>query len=168
MIPLLIDAAAAMDTVYQQQYYPAKDSLLAALADPSARRFVELNYGPWDRLDGDRPFVAGVGERPPGAELYPHDVTKDELERAAAASPSAGRALLGSYTVVRRDSAGALVAVPYHQAYREPIGPRRGQAPGGRLTHRSNTMSEGRGSRGRSGPRHPGVRPVDCVKMSVS
>ena len=43
MIPLLIDAAAAMDTVYQQQYYPAKDSLLAALADPSARRLVEIN-----------------------------------------------------------------------------------------------------------------------------
>ena len=97
MIPLLIEAAAAMDTVYQQQYYPAKDSLLASLTDSATRRFVEINYGPWDRLDGDRPFVSGVGARPPGAELYPHDLTKEEFERAAAA-PRLGAAPSGVST----------------------------------------------------------------------
>jgi hypothetical protein len=117
MLPLLIDAAAAMDTVYQQQYYHARDSLIATLGDSAARRFVEINYGPWDRLDGDRPFVPGVGDRPPGAELYPRDMTKEEFELAAAASPAAGRALRSNYTVVRRDSTRALIAVPYHQAY---------------------------------------------------
>ena len=117
MIPLLIAAAAAMDTVYQQQYYRPRDSLTATLSDPSLRRYVAINYGPWDRLDGDRPFVAGVGERPPGAELYPHDLTREELERAAKSSP----ALLGAYTVVRRDSGGSLTAVPYHEAYAEPM-----------------------------------------------
>ena len=74
------------------------------LADSATRRFVEINAGPWDRLDDNRPFVPGVGERPQGAELYPHDMTKEEFERAAAASPAAAAALRSTYTVVRRDS----------------------------------------------------------------
>ena len=32
MLPLLIEAASEMDTVYQQQYYPARDSLLASVS----------------------------------------------------------------------------------------------------------------------------------------
>jgi hypothetical protein len=122
MIPLLIDAALEMDTVFQAQIYPARDSLLGALTDASMRRYVELNYGPWDRLDEDRPFVPGVGPRPPGAELYPHDLTKAEFERAVAESPAAKAALTGLYTVVRRDSTGKLVAVPYHRVYAGPFG----------------------------------------------
>jgi len=113
MLPLLIDAAAAIDTMYRQQYYPALDSLLKATTDPATRRYVEVNYGPCDRLDDNRPFIAGVGPRPPGAALYPPDVTKQELEGHAD--------LLGEYTVVRRDSVGRLTAVPYHQAYAEPM-----------------------------------------------
>jgi len=122
MIPLFIEAAAAMDTVYQQQFYPAKDSLLASIADGAVRRYVQINYGPWDRLDGDRPFVPGVGPRPAGAYLYPGDLTKAEFERAVASSPDSGRALRSLYTVVRRDSAGTLIAVPYHEAYAGPLG----------------------------------------------
>jgi hypothetical protein len=113
MLPLLIDAAAAIDTMYRQQYYPALDSLLQAAGDSVTRRYVEINYGPWDRLADDQPFIAGVGPRPPGAALYPPGVTKEELER----QPD----LLGQYTVVRRDSAGRLTAIPYHQAYAEPM-----------------------------------------------
>jgi Peptidase family M49 len=120
MIPLLIAAAAEMDSVFQQQIYPARDSLVHALSDSSMRRYVQINYGPWDRLDEDRPFVPGVGPRPPGAELYPHGLTKEELEQAIARSP-AGRALAGQYTVVRRDSAGHLVALPYHEVYAQPF-----------------------------------------------
>jgi len=121
MLPLLIDAATEMDSVYQQQYYHARDSLLASVADPASRRFIEINYGPWDRLDADRPFLPGVPERPPGAELYPRDLTREEFERAAEASPTAAKALRGLYTVVRRDSAGALVALPYHEVYAGPM-----------------------------------------------
>jgi hypothetical protein len=120
MIPLLIAAATEMDSVFQQQIYPARDSLVHALSDSSMRRYIQINYGPWDRLDEDRPFVPGVGPRPPGAELYPHGLTKEELERAIARSP-AGRALAGQYTVVRRDSAGQLVARPYHEVYAQPF-----------------------------------------------
>jgi hypothetical protein len=119
MIPLLIEAAAAMDTIFQAQTYPARDSLLRTISDDAMRRFVAINYGPWDRLDGDRPFVPGVGPRPPGAEFYPHDMSKEEFERAAAGP--AGAAFRSLYTVVRRDSAGSLVTRPYHEVYAAPL-----------------------------------------------
>ncbi len=120
MIPLLIEAAQEMDTIYWQQVYPARDSLLGATADSATREYVVLNYGPWDRLDDNEPFVPGVGPRPPGAAFYPADVTKEEFESAAGVSKAAAASLRGLYTVVRRDSAGELVAVPYHQAFAEP------------------------------------------------
>jgi hypothetical protein len=120
MLPILIDAAREMDTIFQQQAYAAEDSLLGTLQDSTLRRYVEINYGPWDRLESWTPFVPGVGPRPRGAEFYPHDMTKEEFEAAAGRSKAAGDALQSLYTVVRRDSSGSLTAVPYHQAYPEP------------------------------------------------
>ena len=113
MLPLLIDAAREMDALFWEQAYGNRDSLLAALGDPAMRRFAEINYGPWDRLDDNAPFVPGVGPKPPGATFYPRDMTREEFEAAAAADET----LRDQYTVVRRDAAGKLVAVPYHQVY---------------------------------------------------
>jgi len=117
MIPLLIEAAQEMDTIFWQQVYPARDSLLGVVRDSATRQYILVNYGPWDRLDENAPFVSGVGPRPDGAAFYPADMSKEEFEAAAKAAPDGGAALHGLYTVVRRDSAGRLVAVPYHQAF---------------------------------------------------
>ena len=120
MIPLLIEAAQEMDSIFWRQVYPARDSLLAEIGDSATREYVLLNYGPWDRLDGNAAFVPGVGPRPDGAAFYPPDMTKAEFDSAAAAAPDGGAALRSLYTVVRRDSAGRLVAVPYREAFAEP------------------------------------------------
>jgi hypothetical protein len=82
MIPLLIDAAREQDGVYWHQAYGSRDSLLARVTDPEMRRFVEINYGPWDRLAGDEPFVPGVGAKPEGANYYPTDMTKEQYAEA--------------------------------------------------------------------------------------
>ena len=79
MIPLLIEAAEAMDDIFWIQAYGDKEALLASLTDDDQRRFAEINYGPWDRLDGNAPFVDGVGPKPKGANFYPPDMTKEEL-----------------------------------------------------------------------------------------
>jgi len=120
MIPLLIQAAQEMDTIFWQETYPSRDSLLRAVGDSATRAYVRLNYGPWDRLDDNAPFLPGVGPRPAGAAFYPSDMTKEEFEAAAKASPAAGESLRSLYTVVRRDSSGGLTAVPYHEAFAEP------------------------------------------------
>lgn len=119
MIPLLIEAAQEMDTIFWQEVYPPRDSLLATIRDSAARAYVMLNYGPWDRLDNNAAFVPGVGPRPSGAAFYPADMSKEEFESAAKAAPDGGAALRSLYTVVRRDSAGRLVAVPYREAFAE-------------------------------------------------
>src|SRR5919199_1239807 len=80
--------------------------------------FAEINYGPWDRLANDRPFVAGAGEKPPGANFYPRDMTKGEFETVVAGADRARADSLKSlYTLVRRDAAGKLVAIPFSKAY---------------------------------------------------
>lgn len=116
MLPILIDACKAMDDAFWMQAYGDREALLRSIEDPALRRFAEINYGPWDRLKGDAPFLPGVGPKPPGARFYPEDMTKEEFEAAAAEDP----ALRSAYTVVRREG-GRLTAVPYHVAYAEPF-----------------------------------------------
>ena len=123
MIPHLIDAARSMDAIFWRQAYGNRDSLIKSIGDPAVRRYAEINYGPWDRLAENAPFVEGVGPKPLGAEFYPQDLTKGEFESAAKKSPAAGRALRSQYTVIQRDSAGGLMAVPYHEVYAEQVAP---------------------------------------------
>jgi hypothetical protein len=123
MIPLLIDAAHSMDAIFWRQAYGNRDSLLESIRDPSTRRYAEINYGPWDRLDDNASFVAGAGPKPAGSGFYPQDMTKEEFEAAASKSPERGNALRSLYTLVRRDSARALLAVPYHEAYADQVRP---------------------------------------------
>jgi hypothetical protein len=121
IIPLLIEAAQAMDTIYWEQAYGARDSLLSALHDDATRRYALINYGPWDRLDGNAPFVPGTGPKPAGANFYPRDMTRAEFEAAVAAGGPRADSLRSLYTLVRRDSARRLVPVPYHIAYRAQV-----------------------------------------------
>ena len=117
MIPLLIDAADAIDDIYWLEVAGPRDSVLASITDPGLRRYATINYGPWDRLDDHRPFVSGVGAMPPGARFYPADMTTAEFDSAAGQAADSGAALRSLYTLVRRDSSGALMAVPYHVAF---------------------------------------------------
>ena len=116
VVRLLIEAAEPMDGVFWQQAYGDKETALAlAGEDAAARRYIEINYGPWDRLRGDGPFIDGVGDKPAGANFYPADMTAEEFEAAAADN----EALRSLYTLVRRDEGGRLVALPYHKAFAE-------------------------------------------------
>jgi hypothetical protein len=121
MLPLLIEAAQLMDPLFWRQAYGDPAPLLAGLRDPDARRFVEINYGPWDRLAGNEPFLEGVGPKPAGAQFYPSDMTKEEFEAAVAESPQRAEVLKNLYTLVRRDAAGKLTAVPYHEEFAQEL-----------------------------------------------
>lgn len=116
MVRLLIEAAQQMDPIFWQETYGSEaDALALADGDEATQRYIEINYGPWDRLRDNEPFVGGVGPKPRGAEFYPHDMTVDEFDAAAATDP----ALKSLYTLVRRGESGGLEAVPYHQAFAE-------------------------------------------------
>jgi hypothetical protein len=115
MIALFIQAAQIMDDLYWQQCFGNKDSLLNSVTDEKAKQFIIMNYGPWDKLNNDTPFIAGVGTKPAGAQFYPKDMTKEELEKSTVADKH------GLYSLIRRDSAGKLFFIPYHIAYKEPL-----------------------------------------------
>ena len=66
MLPLLIAAARSMDEIFWRQAYGDREALLRSIADPAVRRYAEINYGPWDRLNNNAPFIDGVGPKPPG------------------------------------------------------------------------------------------------------
>jgi len=114
VVRLLIEAVQQMDPIFWQETYGDESAALAlANGDEATRRYIEINFGPWDRLRDNEPFIAGVGPKPAGANQYPKDMTKEEFEAAAARNPD----LKGLYTLVRRADDGSLTAVPYHVAF---------------------------------------------------
>jgi hypothetical protein len=117
MIPLLVDAAKAMDEAYWIETYGDKQALLGSIRDDAGRRFAELNYGPWDRLDGNHPFITGAGERPAGGNFYPRDMTKAEFEAEVAKGGARADSLKSLYTMIRRDNAGKLTVIPFSRFF---------------------------------------------------
>ena len=116
MIKLLIDASQIMDDLFWRQAYGDDyEAWLETITDADTRLFAEINYGPWDRLDGDKPFISGVGVKPLGANFYPADMSKEEFETAYLPGKN------GLYSLVRRDREGKLILVPYHVEYAEEL-----------------------------------------------
>lgn len=115
MIPILIEAAKIMDDLFWRESYPDSLRVDEGSLSPDARAFLKINYGPWDRLDGNIPFVEGVGPKPAGAGFYPLDITKEEFD--AFEDPNKG----SLYTLLKRDKQGELKCEWYHEAFAEEV-----------------------------------------------
>jgi hypothetical protein len=112
MLTILIDASKIMDELFWRQAYgDNKKAFLAAISDPDVRQFTEINYGPWDRLNGDVPFLSNTPEKALGAQFYPDDMSKEEFEKSDFADKT------GLYSMVRRNEAGQLYAIPYSEYF---------------------------------------------------
>lgn len=112
IIRLLITAANVMDNCFWYEAYGDKVEFLNSLPEDGTRQFAGINYGPWDRLDGNAPFVDGVGPKPDGANFYPTDMTKEEFEAADLPDKES------LYTFLRRDAEGKLMTVPYREQFK--------------------------------------------------
>ena len=115
MLPLLIQAADIMNDLFWYESYGDKEALLNSIDDADTKRFVEINYGPWDRLNGNKSFMSEFSDKPLGANYYPKDMTKDEFEASNFDKKGS------IYTFVRRDDAGKLYAIPYHQQFAKEL-----------------------------------------------
>lgn len=115
MLTILFDVADIMEDIYWQDAYGDKQELMSKIDDEYTKAFAEINYGPWDRLDGNKPFVDGYGEKPAGANYYPKDITKEEFDAWKEPNKNSW------YSVVRRDENGGLVNIPYHEHYAAQI-----------------------------------------------
>jgi hypothetical protein len=117
IVPLLIEAGRAMNDAFWIQNYGDPAPLLASTPDPNIRQYIQLNYGPWDALRDDEPFITGFGAKPPGANFYPPDMTAKEFEASSMLQPD----LANMYTMVRRDPSGSLLAIPYHKYFSSQV-----------------------------------------------
>lgn len=112
IVTLLIDASVIMDDLFWRQAYPGnREQFMARIKDPVVRAFAGLNYGPWDRLNNEKPFIQGYGEKPLGANFYPADMTRDEFTAFASDDKDS------LYTVVRRNEQGELYTLPFSEVY---------------------------------------------------
>ena len=116
MLSLLIDVSKIMDDLFwKQAFFEDKDAFLSSIDDEDVRHFAAINYGPWDRLNGDTPFISGYDDKAPGAEFYPHDIDKAEFATASFEDKQ------GLYSMVKRDEAGNLYSVPYSEAFKSEL-----------------------------------------------
>lgn len=124
----LVEAARLMDGLFLQQVWAGNPALLVQLAaddTPLGRarlHYFLINKGPWSRLDHDAPFIPGVPAKPEGADFYPADATKEEIEQWIDTLPEEQqRAAMGFFHVIRRTPDGRLVTVPYSQEYQNTL-----------------------------------------------
>jgi len=113
ILPLLFKAAELIDEIYWAQAFGDKESLLKDIEDEATRKFVMINYGPWERLKDNEPFIEGYWKKPEGANFYPQNMTKEEFEAFESEEKNS------LYTLIRRREDGSLRTIPYHEAYRE-------------------------------------------------
>ena len=127
----IIEAAKLLDPLFLRQVWSGNEALEKKLqADTSAAGRERLHYfyindGPWSRLDNNEPFIEGVPqEKPPQANFYPDDITKDEFNSWLATLAGADKEkATGYFYTIRRDGSGKLMAVPYSEEYREFLVP---------------------------------------------
>ena len=116
VIPILLKVAQIMDDIYWKDAFTEnKNEFLNKLTDENEKQYALINYGPWDRLDDNKPFIKGYGEKPKGANYYPVDMTDEEFNAFEDTNKTSW------YTLIRRDENGKLKTVWYHQAYKEQI-----------------------------------------------
>ncbi len=114
VLKLYRKAADEVDKIYWKQYLGDKEAFLGSLKTESEKLYADINYGPWDRIDG-KAFLPGYGTKPAGARFYPADMTADEFHYWNDPDKNS------PYTLVERAANGSLKTVWYHDAYADEI-----------------------------------------------
>ena len=122
----IVEAARLMDSLFLEQVWAGNDALLQQLARAATRsadattalHYFLINKGPWSRLDHNRPFIGGVPAKPEGANFYPAEAGKAEVQKwiDSLSGDEKARAT-GFFTTIRRGPDGKFVAVPYSVEY---------------------------------------------------
>ncbi len=111
MLKLLFRVADIMEEIYWAQVFPDKEAAMSSMVNEDVIKFFKINYGPWERLNGNLPYLSDYGPKPAGSGFYPSDMTRDEFELLE------DPAKTSLYTLIARNQAGNLEVIPYHVAY---------------------------------------------------
>ncbi|HEY0939616.1 MAG TPA: hypothetical protein VGE08_05930 [Steroidobacter sp.] len=120
----LVEASRYVDALFMRQRFAGNDALLLRLASDQSSLgrarlgYFLLNKGPWSELDEDRPFLPGIGAKPQGANFYPADATREQIDGWLQGLPEREKAAAtGFFTAIRRGPDGSFIAVPYSLEY---------------------------------------------------
>ena len=114
ILRLMFKTANIMDDLFWQQAYGAKIDLMDETKGET-KEYAKINYGPWDRLNNEAPFINGIGAKPAGATFYPIDMTKEEFEQA---NIKDGKS---PYSIIRRNREGKLYSIPYNENFKNQL-----------------------------------------------
>ncbi|NIV98088.1 peptidase [Candidatus Saccharibacteria bacterium] len=118
----LVEASKLMDEIFLRQVYKNNVAIREALQRGDnldydvLQDYFEINFGPFDRLEGDEPFINLKQEKPEGANYYPVDMTREDFERWIENHPDDKESFTSNFTVIRREDNG-LGAIPYSEEY---------------------------------------------------
>ena len=126
-VETLVRGARIIDAIFLEQVYSGNPDILKRLErssrpeDRTLLTYFSIMFGPWDRLDENRPFLNNL-EKLPGANFYPTDMTKEEFTDWIESHPEDKEAFESEYTLIRRNN-NKLIAVPYPEAYGKKLKP---------------------------------------------
>ena len=124
----LVQAGGMMDEIFLRQVWSGNVAMRDLLANGAKNggddgklmadlhHFFRINFGPWDRLGEDAPFIGSL-PKPPGANFYPEGLTAAQFDEWIASHPEDADAFRDYFTCIRREGDG-LTAVPYSSEYK--------------------------------------------------
>jgi len=115
IIPILIEVSDLMDEIFWYEAFGDKEKLFNEVKNENVRKYLLINYGPWERLNNNKPFLKNYGEKPAGANFYPYDITKEEFDKFK------NDCKFSQYTLIRRDKDKNLICIPYNIAFKEKL-----------------------------------------------
>ncbi len=115
MIKHLIKASEIIDEIYWDQTFGNKEDLFNSIGDEDTLKYIKINYGPWDRLNGNKTIIEKYGKKPIGANYYPSDVKYLPFISMKFEDK------LSQFTLLRRNANGEMYTIPYHKAYNEQL-----------------------------------------------
>ena len=121
LVEKLVEAAKLLDEVYWQQSDRGGLEIYRTTRSPILKGLFGIMGSRWDLIDEGHPFLGEV-PMPKGRELYPHDITRQQIENYVTAHPEDKAAIYDPYTVVKRQG-DRLLAVPFHVEYKRWIDP---------------------------------------------
>ena len=125
VVEKLYEAGKIIDRIFLDQVYSKNEEIeetllkSKALDDRITLDYFNINFGPFDRLDHDKPFY-GNNAKPKGANFYPEDMTKVEFENFLKENPKIEAEFTSEFTMIRREN-GKLVAIPYTEYYKTQL-----------------------------------------------
>ncbi|MDX2471825.1 MAG: Zn-dependent hydrolase [SAR324 cluster bacterium] len=111
MLPILAQACRQMDQLYLQQNWGDLHALGSEIRDPVKQKLLRLNYGPWEKTNGNYSFIPGLDQKPKGWNFYPKGLAPKVFDYITLDGKQS------SYSYLKRNAEGKFFVEYYSQVH---------------------------------------------------